>query len=348
MIVLGIESSCDEMAVALVRNGQEVLSHVTSSQIPLHQKYGGVFPEMASRQHVELVIPTMRKALDEASLNPLAIDRIAVTKGPGLIGSLLVGLNCAKSLSLAWKKPLVGVNHVEAHLYAAIMSEGIKQFPALGIVISGGHTLMLIIREVGHYEWIGTTVDDAIGEAFDKVAALLSLPYPGGPAIEELAKNGDPMRYPFKASRVKDSPWNFSFSGLKTQVLYALKGQNGDKRALSLLPLSEKAHIAASFQETALSDIVSRACRACLTFALKAIYIGGGVSNNMRLRTLFQQSSLTIPIYWPSTRLSLDNAVMIAGLGHWLPEKEKTLQLEPIPTLSFEPDALLGAAALGN
>jgi N6-L-threonylcarbamoyladenine synthase len=317
------------MAVSLVRNGREILSHVTASQILLHQKYGGVFPEMAARAHVELVIPTLKKALVEAAISPEDIDRIAVANGPGLMGSLLVGLNCAKSLALAWKKPLVGVNHVEAHLYAAMMAQEKPQFPALGVVISGGHTLLLRIEDIGRYACIGTTVDDAIGEAFDKVATLLGLPYPGGPEIEALAQSGDPTRYPFKPGHVKGSPWSFSFSGLKTQVLYALKGQNGDKHALSLLPSSEKAHIAASFQETALGDIVQRVRKACGTYPFEAIYIGGGVSSSQRLRTLFNEAALPLPIYWPAKGLSVDNAAMIAGLGYWLAESGLDLEAHP-------------------
>lgn len=373
MLVLGIESTCDEMAFALVQDGKNILSHVTASQASLHQKYGGVFPEMAAREHVDLLIPTLRQTLQEADVDPAQIDLIAVANGPGLMGSLLVGLNCAKSLSLAWNRPLVGVNHVEAHLYAAMMSQeiipnvtenldlrprqslgignqifshvGYNRFPALGIVISGGHTLMVRIDAIGSYEWIGTTVDDAIGEAFDKVASLLGLPYPGGPAIEELAKSGDPLRYPFKAGHVKGMPWSFSFSGLKTQILYALKGQNGNKDALNQLPPSEKAHIAASFQETALRDIVSRAKKALNTFPAQAIYIGGGVSNNQRLRALFAEFELEV--CWPSKGLSLDNAAMIAGLGYWnyLSGKEQGLALEGYPTLRFGQDALLGAGA---
>lgn len=346
MIVLGIESTCDEMAFALVKDGKEILAHVTASQALLHEKYKGVFPEMAAREHVELILPTLKATFAKANLTFDAVDLIAVANGPGLMGSLLVGLNCAKTLALAWNRPLVGVNHVEAHLYAAMMSQDTTHFPALGIVISGGHTFMVRIHGIGQYEWIGTTVDDAIGEAFDKVAALLGLPYPGGPAIEALARSGDPTRYPFKPGHVRGSPWNFSFSGLKTQVLYALKGQNGNKEALSLLPDSEKAHIAASFQETALGDIVSRAQKAIKSYPVEAIYVGGGVSNNQRLRALFTEAGLRPD--WPSFGLSLDNAAMIAGLGYWnyLDGKDQGLALEANPTLRFrhfEQCAQLGA-----
>lgn len=332
MLVLGIESSCDEMAVSIVRDGKQILSHVTASQALFHQQYNGVFPEMAARAHVELMIPTLREAFLQANISYESIDRIAVTNGPGLIGSLLIGLNCAKSLSLAWNKPVVGINHVEAHLYAAIMEQTNPLFPSLGIVLSGGHTLLAQIDGITKYKWIGTTVDDAIGEAFDKVASLLGLPYPGGPAIELLAKNGDPTRYRFRSGRVKGAPWNFSFSGLKTQILYALKGQNGSKEALTLLPSTEKAHLAASFQEVALNDIVNRARKLLSVFPYRAIYIGGGVSSNERLRQLFQNSP--IPIYWPPKGLSVDNAAMVAGLGFWMDEPSG-LELNAYPTGSF-------------
>lgn len=334
MLVLGIESSCDEMAVAIVRDGVEILSHVVSSQIALHQNYQGVFPEMAAREHVDLVLPTLKQALADASLTLESIDRIAVTNGPGLLGSLLVGLNSAKSLALALNKPLVGVNHVEAHLYAAMMDRSTThRFPALGLVLSGGHTLLAKIHGTADYEWIGTTVDDAIGEAFDKTASLLGLPYPGGPAIEQLAKEGNPSVFSFKPCRVKESPWNFSFSGLKTQVLYALKGQNGSKSALSLLSPSEKADLAAAFQETALRTILDKAKKAVGEFPAGALYIGGGVSNNQRLRCLFEEANLGIPIFWPSKGLSLDNAAMIAGLGFWLTPEEEPLRLGAFPHL---------------
>lgn len=318
MIVLGIESSCDEMAVAVVEDGVKILSNVIASQASLHEKTHGVFPETAAREHIHLFLPAIREALREANLSPEAIDKIAVANGPGLIGSLLIGVNVAKSLALAWNKPLVGVNHVEAHLYAAMMRET-PLFPSIGLVISGGHTLLLRIPEIGVYETIGTTVDDAVGEAFDKVATLLGLPYPGGPAIEALAKEGDPSRYLFKPGRVKNQSWNFSFSGLKTQVLYALKGQNGSKEALTLLPVSEKSHLAASFQETALKNLVSKVEEALSHFPSKAVYIGGGVSNNERLRLLFSQANLPVPLYFPGKNLSLDNAAMIAGLGFFVP-----------------------------
>lgn len=334
MLVLGIETTCDETAIAVVRDGKTILSNAISSQSEMHRQFGGVYPEMAARQHVDLFIPTLEQALLEAKVSQKEIDLIAVAKGPGLIGPLMIGLSAAKALSLAWEKPFVGVNHVEAHLYAAMMSNQVFDFPALGIVLSGGHTFLVQILAVGQYELIGTTVDDAIGEAFDKVAALLDLPYPGGPEIESLAKQGDPTYFPFKAGKVKGHPLDFSFSGLKTHVLYAIKGQNGDKSGLTTLSEIEKRHLAASFQETALNDIAVKARAAAKTFDCRAIYVGGGVSQNKRLRELLTGTSC--PVYWPGKGLSLDNGAMIAGLGfHRFQGKSDPLDLEPQTRITF-------------
>lgn len=327
LTTLGIETTCDETAASVVHGGKEILSNVIASQADLHAQYGGVYPELACRRHLEALIPVIDEALKQAQVKE--VDLIAVAKGPGLIGALLLGLNGAKALSLAWKKPFVGVNHVEAHLYAAMMSCDQPEFPALGVVVSGGHTFLVRILELGRYEMIGRTVDDAIGEAFDKVGVMLGLSYPGGPEIEKLARSGDPLKYRFKAGRVKGRPWDFSFSGLKTNVLYTVKGQN--LRSTEPFPESEKAHIAAAFQETALGDIVDKALRASHEFPCKAIFLGGGVSNNLRLRELFRSAS--IPIYWPPKGLSLDNGAMIAGLGTHVFLKQgcsDPLDLEPM------------------
>jgi N6-L-threonylcarbamoyladenine synthase len=332
MIVLGLESTCDETACAIVKDGKEILANVVYSQIDVHTRYGGVFPELACRRHIDALIPVIQAALDQAGLTSNAIDLIAVSKGPGLIGALLIGLNAAKALSFAWNIPYIGINHVEAHLYAAMMLQEELFFPALGLVVSGGHTFMVKIDGVGSYQMIGTTLDDAVGEAFDKVAALLGLPYPGGPAVEALAKQGDPTRYPFKAGSVKGKPWDFSFSGLKTNVLYTLKGPNADKHAPLQVPEEDKAHIAASFQETALNDLVTKARLAAQEYGCKAIYVGGGVSQNQRLRDLFSEKEKNLSVYFPTKELSVDNAAMIAGLGYtcFLQRKEgDALDLEP-------------------
>jgi N6-L-threonylcarbamoyladenine synthase len=316
MIVLGIESTCDETACAIVEDGKKILANVISSQVDLHTPFGGVFPELACRRHVDVLIPVIESALKEASLSPSSIDVIAVAKGPGLIGALLIGLNAAKALSLGWNIPFIGVNHVEAHLYAAMMPLESIPLPALGLVISGGHTFMVNIESVGSYTLIGTTQDDAIGEAFDKVAAMIGLPYPGGPAIESLARSGNPSRYPFRAGRVKGYPLDFSFSGLKTNVLYTVKGANAKKDFPTLISDQDRADVAASFQETALRDVVDKSVSAAQELGCRAIFCGGGVSNNQRLRALFKEKAPEREVYFPPPLLSLDNAAMIAGLGY--------------------------------
>lgn len=317
MLVLGIETTCDETAAAIVKDGREILSNVISSQVALHKEYGGVFPEVACRSHIDMIIPIIDEALKKAGLEQKDIDLISVAKAPGLIGAVLIGVNVAKGLSLAWNKPFIGINHVEAHLYAAMMNNlDHLEFPSLGIVISGGHTLLLKILDVGKYELIGKTIDDAIGEAFDKVASILDLPYPGGPSIEALAKTGDSMRYQFSPSIVKDNPYNFSLSGLKTKILYTVKGQSSKKSDAILIQEDEKKHIAAAFQKTAFCDLIDKASKALDEFQCKAIYLGGGVSNNKRLREMFKEKKLNAPIFWPEAGLSLDNAAMIAGLGY--------------------------------
>jgi N6-L-threonylcarbamoyladenine synthase len=335
MLVLGIETTCDETAASVVKNGKEILSNVIATQTDLHSIYGGVYPELACRRHFELIIPMVDKALKEANVTPNEIDLISVAYGPGLIGALLLGVNTAKSLSIAWNKPFIGVNHVEAHLYAAWMGCENPEFPALGVVISGGHTFLVKMESLGQYEMIGQTVDDAIGEAFDKVAVLLDLSYPGGPQIEQLARQGDPKKIPFKAGVVKGRPWDFSFSGLKTNVLYTVKGQNCDKKAPSQITEQDKPHIAAAFQEAALNDIANKALAAAEQFGCKMIFLGGGVTHNQRLRELFKASK--VPVHWPLPGLSLDNAAMIAGLGYHLfiqrNRQGDSLDLEPKPRI---------------
>ncbi len=336
MIVLGIESSCDETACAIVDSGRHILANVVASQHDLHTLYGGVFPEVACRRHIEVIAPIVSEALYDAKLSKSSLDLIAVARGPGLIGALIIGMNMAKGLSFGLNKPFIGVNHVEAHLYAAMMPQEMPLLPALGVVISGGHTFLVRIEEIGTYTLIGTTVDDAIGEAFDKVAVMLGLPYPGGPAIEALAERGDPKKFSFKPGKVKGRPWDFSFSGLKTAVLYATKGASGKRDAPLLITEEEKPHVAAAFQEAALKDIVDRALKAADHFGCKALYFGGGVSNNCYLRSLLAQKS-GLPVFWPPFNLSLDNAAMIAGLGYhqFLRKGRDPLSLAPQTRISL-------------
>ena len=315
-MILGIETTCDETAAAVVRNGKEILSNVVMSQADQHVQYRGVFPEYASRNHVELILPAIEKAME--GIDPSEIEKIAVANQPGLMGPLLMGVTAAKSLALAWDKPLIGVNHVDAHLYAAMMGME-PNFPALGVVVSGGHTYMVKICSMTQFEMISSTVDDAIGEAFDKVAAMLDLPYPGGPEIEKLAKLGDSKKYPFKPGRVKTNELAFSFSGLKTQVLYAVKGSNSNKYSQNIIDESEKKHIAASFQMTALSDICNKAIKGAKALGLSQIFVGGGVTNSSELKDIFaSHASPTLSIHFPPQELTTDNAAMIAGFAHYL------------------------------
>lgn len=331
MRILGIESTCDETACAVVENGKTILSNIVSSQIDLHKPFGGVVPELASRRHIEVIIPVIDQALSEAGLTLSAIDLIAIAQGPGLIGSLLVGINTAKALAFACGKPLVGINHLEAHLYAAIMSSDAPvHYPCLGVILSGGHTALVLMKDIATYELISETVDDAIGEAFDKVAKMMDLPYPGGPNIEELAKEGSPHYFTYKAGQVKGKPYHFSFSGLKTAVLYSLKG---------LEPLSQpiKQNIAASFQRAAFEDILKKTLRAADDYGVSTIIFGGGVTNNKTLRQLFKVSSDRYLMIWPTVDLSLDNAAMIAGLAYhrYLDNAINPLELQPLVRIPF-------------
>ncbi len=243
MLVLGIESTCDETGIALVKDGKQILSNEVATQEDVHKRHGGVIPELACRRHVDVLFPLLKRAL----CVPLEeIDVIAVANGPGLIGALLVGINFAQGLSLSTGKPLVGVNHIEAHLYSALM-ESNPPLPALGVVMSGGHTTLVLVEGVGRYRLVGQTHDDAIGEAFDKAARLLELPYPGGPHLEQLAKQGNPHRYPLRAGTIKGRPLDFSFSGLKTALLYLVKGQNRAKQAPLIISDEEKKRCGCEF-----------------------------------------------------------------------------------------------------
>lgn len=339
MLVLGIESTCDETGCAIVRDGREILSNIISTQIDLHKEFGGVVPELACRRHVDVIIPVIHEALTTAKLSLAAIDLIAVAQGPGLIGALLIGINAAKGLALATQKPLIGVNHIEAHLYAALMSqEEPVHFPALGVVISGGHTALVLMHDIGSYSLIGQTVDDALGEAFDKVAKILDLPYPGGPQIEKLALEGNSQAYPFMPGKVKGQPLSFSFSGLKTSVLYAVKGQSANAKSPLIIKESEKKHIAASFQRAAFEDIFKKTILAAEQYNCRTIFFGGGVSNNRYLRTLFAMNVSNYQLCWPSQGLSLDNAAMIAGLGYHSYLRKgagDTLSLEALTRMNF-------------
>jgi len=337
MLTLGIESTCDETGCAIVRNGSEILANVISSQIDLHNEFGGVVPELACRRHIDVMLPVIDEAVKQAQITLTDIDLIAVAHGPGLIGALLIGLHAAKGLALTLQKPLVGVNHVEAHLYAAIMSlQEPIEFPAIGVVLSGGHTALVTMHSPDRFSLISQTVDDAIGEAFDKAAKILGLPYPGGPQIEMLAETGK-STHVFKPGTVKGRPLDFSFSGLKTAVLYAARGQNGNEESRVLTDI-EKANIAASFQHIAFSDVIKKTLQAASQGGSIHVVFGGGVTNNQKLREMFGQLAPQLKLHWPNVGLSLDNAAMIAGLGHhcYLREKQDAcLHLEAVTRLPF-------------
>ncbi len=339
MLVLGIESTCDETACSVVRDGKEILSNVVASQEKIHEPFGGVFPEVAARRHADIIVSMIHKSLEEAKVTLKEIDLIAVARGPGLIGAILIGLNAAKSLSLATNIPFVGVNHVEAHLYASLMSQPqTPSFPCLGVVLSGAHTHLVQMNAIGDYELLGQTIDDALGEAFDKVARILGLPYPGGPVIEKLARHGNHLRHSFKSGQVKQRPLDFSFSGIKTGVLYTVKGQNGVESIRSPLTEDERNDVAASFQHVVFTDVIKKTILAANERNCKTVIFGGGVTNNQHLRKMFAEAAPEFNLMWPSLGLSLDNAAMIAGLGYhqYLNRKEgDPFPLEAMPRIPF-------------
>jgi N6-L-threonylcarbamoyladenine synthase len=316
MNILGIESTCDETACAVVQDGKKILSNVIFSQNEIHQHWGGVIPELACRRHQDILLSVVDQALEEAGLLLNQIDAVAVAKGPGLIGAVLVGLHGAKGIALANNLPIIGINHIEAHLYAALMGESECTFPALGVILSGGHTTLVKMESIGRYTPISQTIDDAIGEAFDKVARILKLPYPGGPHVERLAVHGDPYRFPFKPGAVKGNPLHFSFSGLKTAVLYSAKGQN--KKIGTELEISEqdRCDIAASFQRIAFEDVISKTLLAAKMHDCQTILFGGGVTQNQALRASFKRRGGDLKLIFPEKHLCLDNGAMIAGLAY--------------------------------
>lgn len=359
MIVLGIESSCDETAVGIVEDGKRLLSNVVASSLALHIQYGGVVPEVAARSHIEVMLPVVQQALDEAGCDWNDIDAIAVTYGAGLLGSLMIGVLTARTLALALGKPLYGVNHVEGHIYANFLTEaGSKfqktkpkvqytlpskqpEFPMLGVIISGGHTQLVLWRGHFDYRMLGQTRDDAIGEAFDKVARTLGLPYPGGISVSKLAGQGDP--FAFKLPKAKlDTPYEFSFSGLKTAVLRAAQEATGNDYSLpstalpDLLTQQQKADISASFQRVACDTLVEKVLWAYEEFSPHSVCIGGGVAANQELRRQLSER-LPLPIEYTDQKLCTDNGAMVAALGcfhhfHQRPQANP-LALEPKPNL---------------
>jgi N6-L-threonylcarbamoyladenine synthase len=308
--VLGIETSCDETAAAVVEDGRRALSDVVATQIEIHRRFGGVVPELASRNHVVQVMPVIDQAVSLAG-GPGAIDAIAVTSGPGLVGALLVGVQVAKGLAMAWEKPLVGVNHLEGHLLAAFLGDTPPRFPFLGLVVSGGHTSLYLARAFGDYRLLGRTRDDAAGEAFDKGAKLLGLPYPGGVAIDQLARGGDPRAVRFPRAVVKGADLDFSFSGLKTALLHQVQ-KRGVPEGQGLRDLC------ASYQEAIVGALVQKAFRAARRFQLPQLVLAGGVAANSRLRAAALEEAAQyedLQVIVPAVKLCTDNAAMIAVAG---------------------------------
>jgi len=332
MIVLGIETSCDETAAAVVDGGRKILSSVVASQDDVHAPYGGVVPELASRRHLEVLMPVVRRALETAAIGLSDVDGLAVTHGPGLVGSLLIGCSAAKAIAYARRRPLVGVNHLEGHIYAAFLEGDPPAFPFLALVVSGGHTALYLTREPRRYERIGQTRDDAAGEAFDKVAKLLGLGFPGGPAIERVARAGNPRAIVFPTANMSDGAPDFSFSGIKTAVSLHV-------RRAGALDAAQVADIAASFQATAVKMLVRKTVKAALRTGVRRLVLTGGVAANTALREALEGEcrERAWVLHVPSRRLCTDNAAMIAAAGHDRLEagERAPLSLNAVPDLAL-------------
>lgn len=353
MIILGIESSCDETAAAVVQDGRRILSNVVNSQVDIHAAYGGVVPEVAARSHIEVINPVIRQAMHDAKVTWDDIDAIAVANSPGLVGSLLVGVLAARTLAELHDKPLYPVHHVEGHIYANFLTEQAHTdentthfalptrqpvFPMLALAVSGLHSQLVLFTDHGNYTLLGETLDDAVGEAFDKVARMLGLPYPGGPAIATAAKLGDPHAYPLPKAKLK-SPYDFSFSGLKTAVLRSIQRQVGVDHTFPSHELparlndAQRANFAASFQHTAVKTLVDATARAVQEHAPASIVIAGGAAANQELRKQLT-SRISMPIEYAPSELCTDNAAMIAALGYF---RAQTLPPTPLDAVTVYP-----------
>lgn len=319
MIVLGIETSCDETAAALVRDGTDVLSSVVSSQIDLHAMYGGVVPEIAGRAHLELLNPVVAQAIVEAGVADDEIGAVAVTVGPGLIGALLVGVSAAKALAYTWDVPFVGVNHMEAHLYASFLEDPTLELPMVVLLVSGGHTMLVEMRGHADYRLLGRTIDDAAGEAFDKVARFLGLGYPGGPAIDRIAATGVPTAIDFPRAMLHDG-LDFSFSGLKTSVVNHVRKH----------PEVATGDVAASFQTAVVDVLVAKARRAAREIGARSMALGGGVAANSLLRSRFAEAAAAegVQAFLPSREMCTDNAAMIASVGWYRLDRDGPTALD--------------------
>jgi N6-L-threonylcarbamoyladenine synthase len=368
MKILGIESSCDETAAAIVEDGTTLLSNVVRTQIDIHKAYGGVVPEIAARSHIEVINPVIEQALDEAHLTWDDIDGIAVTYAPGLSGSLLVGTLAARTLALLKGKPLLPIHHVEAHVYANFITgqaghinltlpSSQPTFPMLALIVSGGHSQLVLFKEHGDYELLGQTQDDAVGEAFDKVAKIIGLPYPGGPSIAEAAEAGDSSKYTLPKAKMQGA-YDFSFSGLKTAVLRAVQREVGVDTTFPSFQLPEllndvqRADFAASFQKTAVETLVDKAEAAFKDYSPASVVIAGGVAANQELRRQLQER-LPLPIEYAPMQLCTDNAAMIATLGYYYAQKVAasspyTLEIQPSLSMTKTSWAHLNIEPLGT
>ena len=333
MNILAIESSCDETAAAVVQDGRKVLSNIISSQIEIHKLYGGVVPEIASRKHIEKVIQVVDEALKEASLTMDEIDAVAVTYGPGLVGALLVGVSAAKSISFAHNKPLIGVHHIEGHISANYIENEELEPPFLCLVVSGGHTNLVIVKDYGEYEVLGKTRDDAAGEAFDKVARAIGLGYPGGPKIQKISEEGNKDAIAFPRAKVADNPFDFSFSGLKSSVLNYINSCEMKGEEIN------KADIAASFQEAVVDVLVSHTIEGAKQLGFKKIAMAGGVASNTVLREEMKEACERrgFMFYHPSPILCTDNAAMIGAAAYYDYKKGliSDLTLNAVPSLKL-------------
>lgn len=329
MNILAIETSCDETSAAVVKEGREILSNIVASQVEFHKKYGGIVPEIASRKHIEVINPIIKEALDKANVELKDIDAVAVTYGPGLVGSLLVGICAAKAIAYSLNIPLIGVNHLEAHIYANFLNAG-TVFPFVCLIVSGGHTMVILVKDHGKYQVLGRTRDDAAGEAFDKVARFLKLGYPGGPIIDGLAKEGNPNAIDFKRPMIeKEFGYDFSFSGIKTAVVnYVNKTKDQRLKTEDLV---------ASFQKAIVDVLVEKTIRASKEFNCQAIALAGGVSANSLLRSMLRSRAdeEKIEVHIPPHELCTDNAAMVgcAGYFHLKQQRISDLKLPAVATL---------------
>jgi len=356
LIILGIESSCDETAAAVVEDGNRILSSVVSSQIGIHRPYGGVVPELASRQHVKVIVPVVSEALQRADLSMSGVDAIAVTQGPGLVGSLLVGIGVAKGLAYATGKPLVAVNHLEGHILAAFLEQSPPSFPVIALVVSGGHTNLYYIKDYSDIILVGRTRDDAAGEAFDKVAKFLDLGYPGGVVIDELSREGNPQAISFPRAYLEKDSLDFSFSGIKTAVVnfvrkYASNSEAANNKRIGVrgtwsqelpVPIVD---IVASFQEAVVDVLVIKTCAAAQRFDASQVVVAGGVAANSRLRERLREevARLGLPLMLPRAELCTDNAAMVAAAAfHQFNKTGGSWDLD-FDAISRWPDKLAGS-----